>query len=144
VQIELPDNATFRAKRANPNLIYPGDVVIIPGLASPSPSPGPPKGTKLDVPYIRQMGSMDCWHAAVRMIFAYNTGVCINPLDSVLKADAGISADRGEIAALAKETGMMSIPISPKSFTAPELEALLRRYGPLWLPLQGKGPVISW
>lgn len=99
----------------------------------------PPKGTKLDVPYIHQMGSMDCWHAAVRMIFAYKRGVSINPLDSVLKADAGISEDRGEISALAKETGMVSIPINPSSYTGPELEALLRRYGPLWMPLQGKG-----
>jgi hypothetical protein len=47
---------------------------------------------------------MGCWHASVRMIFANNTGVSINPLHSVIKTDAGISEDRGEISTLAKET----------------------------------------
>jgi hypothetical protein len=32
-----PDNAAFRAKRPNPNLIYPGDVIMIPGGAPATP-----------------------------------------------------------------------------------------------------------
>ncbi len=42
-----PDNAAFRAKRPNPDLIYPGDVVMIPnGDAPPGPGPGPGPGPK--------------------------------------------------------------------------------------------------
>jgi hypothetical protein len=38
-----PDNAGFRRKRPNPDLIFPGDVVMIPiGVAPPLPSPTPP------------------------------------------------------------------------------------------------------
>lgn len=33
----LPDNAEFRRRRPNPNLIFPGDVVMIPG-SQPSDS----------------------------------------------------------------------------------------------------------
>src|SRR5262249_23211668 len=36
-----PDNAAFRLKRPDPNRIYPGDVLMIPGGDSPS-SPSPP------------------------------------------------------------------------------------------------------
>jgi hypothetical protein len=32
-----PDNAAFRIKRPNPNLIFPGDVVMIPGAGPPGP-----------------------------------------------------------------------------------------------------------
>lgn len=32
-----PDNAAFRAKRPNPNVIYPGDVIMIPGGAPATP-----------------------------------------------------------------------------------------------------------
>jgi LysM domain len=35
------ENAEFRRKRPNPNLIFPGDVVIVPG--GPSPLPAPPR-----------------------------------------------------------------------------------------------------
>jgi hypothetical protein len=35
-----PANASFRLKRPNPNLIFPGDVLVIPG-GSPGPTPGP-------------------------------------------------------------------------------------------------------
>jgi hypothetical protein len=45
----LPENAPFRAKRPNPDKIYPGDVVLIPGTdpnpplpPSPPPPPLPP------------------------------------------------------------------------------------------------------
>jgi hypothetical protein len=38
-----PDNASFRAKRPNPNLIFPGDVIMVPDAASPTPpAPTPP------------------------------------------------------------------------------------------------------
>jgi LysM domain len=50
-----PDNAAFRIKRPNPNLIYPGDVVMLPGpgaaLTRPgqSSSPGPAKSPAVPV-----------------------------------------------------------------------------------------------
>ncbi len=34
-----PDNAAFRAKRPNPNLIFAGDVLMIPGTGAPAVSP---------------------------------------------------------------------------------------------------------
>ncbi|BBO88400.1 LysM peptidoglycan-binding domain-containing protein [Desulfosarcina ovata] len=36
------DNAAFRAKRPDPNLIYPGDELILPDLEPPAPPPPPP------------------------------------------------------------------------------------------------------
>jgi hypothetical protein len=41
------ENAEFRRKRPNPNLIFPGDVVIIPG--GPSPAPGPQSQLEKDL-----------------------------------------------------------------------------------------------
>jgi LysM repeat protein len=32
-----PANAAFKSKRANPNLIYPGDQIVVPGAAKPTP-----------------------------------------------------------------------------------------------------------
>lgn len=97
---------------------------------------------KLKVPYIMQTGPSDCWHAAVRMIFAYKRGVSINPLGAVYQADAGLSGDCSTIASLAKDTGMVVLPINPTSYTGPQLEAMLGSYGPLWMPLRkaGEGP----
>lgn len=37
-----PDNTAFRAKRPNPNLIFPGDVLMIPNKISPPVPPIPP------------------------------------------------------------------------------------------------------
>jgi hypothetical protein len=45
-----PDNATFRSKRPNPNLIYPGDVVMIPKSAPPSPKPPAPRPPSPSLP----------------------------------------------------------------------------------------------
>jgi hypothetical protein len=39
----LPENAPFRAKRPNPDKIFPGDVVMIPGTDPNAPPPVPPK-----------------------------------------------------------------------------------------------------
>ncbi len=39
-----PDNAAFRHKRPNPNLIYPGDIIMIPSAGPPKPPPLPPAG----------------------------------------------------------------------------------------------------
>lgn len=93
---------------------------------------------RLNVPYIRQTGPNDCWHAAAQMIFAYR-GASIDPLNSVYQADAGLSPDCASIAALAKATGMSTLPISPSSYTGPQLQTMLGTYGPLWMPLQGMG-----
>src|SRR5690348_4555483 len=41
-----PANAGFKAKRPDPNLIYPGDVIVIPdrGVTPPFPTPPPSAG----------------------------------------------------------------------------------------------------
>lgn len=39
----LPENAPFRAKRPNPDKIFPGDVVLIPGTDPNAPPPAPPQ-----------------------------------------------------------------------------------------------------
>jgi hypothetical protein len=64
---------------------------------------------KLNVPHIHQTGAADCWHAAVRMIFTYKRGVSMHVLDSVYKADTGLSPSCAAMAALAKQTGMMPV-----------------------------------
>src|SRR3954451_13621692 len=38
----LPENAPFRARRPNPDLIFPGDIVLIPGDDPNAPPPPPP------------------------------------------------------------------------------------------------------
>jgi ABC-type bacteriocin/lantibiotic exporter with double-glycine peptidase domain len=91
---------------------------------------------KFNVPYIRQTGPNDCWHAAIRMIYAYKKKASFNPAPSLYKADAGLEPNCAGVAALAKDTGMRPVPIKP-CCSAQELEASLRQYGPLWLPLQG-------
>jgi len=49
-----PDNAAFRLKRPDPNRIFPGDVVMIPGGDSPSPPLPPPPVVPKPVPLQRQ------------------------------------------------------------------------------------------
>jgi LysM repeat protein len=46
----LPENAPFRAKRPNPDKIYPGDVVLIPGTDPNAPPPSPPPPSPLPPP----------------------------------------------------------------------------------------------
>jgi len=36
---DSPENSAFRAKRPNPNLIFPGDVLLLPSSPTPSPQP---------------------------------------------------------------------------------------------------------
>ena len=88
---------------------------------------------KLNVPYIRQTGPLDCWHAAIRMIYAYKKQMSPNPAPSLYQADAGLSQDCASVAAMAKDSGMKAVPIQPVN--EQQLEATLRTYGPLWLPL---------
>ena len=84
-----PSNALFRAKRPNPNLIFAGDIIVIPdkgGLPPlPSAPPLPPFGPpSLDPimylvsppPLISQVHPSDCWAAGLSS-FQRATG--INP-----------------------------------------------------------------
>ncbi|WP_170303843.1 LysM peptidoglycan-binding domain-containing protein [Reyranella soli] len=45
-----PANASFRAKRPNPNLIFPGDVLVIPGVDPPGPTPPSPPTPPIPAP----------------------------------------------------------------------------------------------
>jgi ABC-type bacteriocin/lantibiotic exporter with double-glycine peptidase domain len=92
---------------------------------------------QLNVPYIRQTGDWDCWHAAIRMIYAYKRRASPNPSPALYQADAGLPGNCASVAAMAKDAGLKPLPTQP--VTAAQLEALLKQYGPLWLPLQGKG-----
>ncbi len=42
---DAPENADFRRRRPNPNLIHPGDRVVIPARKPGAPSPRPPRRT---------------------------------------------------------------------------------------------------
>lgn len=74
---EHPDNAAFRIKRPNPNLIYPGDALFIPakivGAAAAAPA-SPPTAKYVKPPKLvkQQLGVStgtviinDCWAAAL-------------------------------------------------------------------------------
>ena len=39
---DAPENAAFRKRRPNPNLIFPGDVIAVPELAAAAPPPREP------------------------------------------------------------------------------------------------------
>lgn len=66
-----PSNANFRAKRPNPNLIYPGDVIVIPDKAGKPPTQfTPPSFSSTSYvlslpPLISQVLSTDCWAAGL-------------------------------------------------------------------------------
>jgi ABC-type bacteriocin/lantibiotic exporter with double-glycine peptidase domain len=92
---------------------------------------------QLDVPYISQTGDADCWHAAIRMIYAYKKQMCPNPAPATYQAGVGLSPNCAAVAAMAKAAGLKPVPNQPN--TDQQLEAILRQYGPLWLPLQGLG-----
>lgn len=58
-----PDNADFRRKRPNPNLIYPGDVIMIPSSSTGStpstpPTPSTPMKIQLDSHQVGQTGDI--------------------------------------------------------------------------------------
>ena len=81
-----PDNAAFRRRRPNPNLIYPGDVVMVPGNVGPGPTcfdyrvPG-------IVQVIRQRTSLVCWAAAYTMMRSWKHQQSFEPRYAVAAVD---------------------------------------------------------
>jgi ABC-type bacteriocin/lantibiotic exporter with double-glycine peptidase domain len=90
---------------------------------------------QLNVPYIRQTSAMDCWHAAVRMIYAYKKKMSPNPAPSLYQSGGGLAQAQNcaSVAAMARQIGMQAVPLQPAN--EKQLEAALTQYGPLWLPL---------
>jgi hypothetical protein len=71
-----PSNAAFRRKRPNPNLIFPGDVVVIPAGGGGIPGPPQPPPRRLpDLPFtvsgqrflVGQPNVKTCWAAGLTM-----------------------------------------------------------------------------
>lgn len=62
------ENAAFRALRANPNLIHPGDVIHIPDLAEVQAMDQRPVFVRHDVPLFTQSAET-CWRATGRMLY---------------------------------------------------------------------------
>jgi hypothetical protein len=89
--------------------------------------------TRLRVPYVHQDTDYSCWFAATQMIFQFKH-MSVAPLYSLYKADTGLPL--GREADLLTATGMAAIPAQASSYSAPQIECFLRKYGPLLMPLK--------
>ncbi len=91
---------------------------------------------KLEVPVLAQEKSMCCWHTSAMMIWHYwqqKTGKS-GPMNTVLpvyNADSGLSVSAQEFITLGKTTGLSLLP-SKATYSAEDLFAMLRDWGPLW------------
>ena len=126
-----PANAAFRAKRPNPNLIHPGDVIMVPGAGY------------YEVPHVTlipQQLNMSCWYASAQMLIKWKTDTqrmstgAIPPeldLESRSLRDGNTGILNPQILALANRIGLRAVP--PMSPTPEAIESWLRQYGPLWV-----------
>ena len=107
-----PDNAGFRAKRPNPNLIFPGDIIMVPDGSPPAPparTPTPP--TPIPPPALR--GILRIWINAfipgdvpgytINIVRGTNSGKTaiplpalarLNPLNTLKDWNAGYLTDQ--------------------------------------------------
>jgi hypothetical protein len=128
------DNAAFRRKRPNPNLIYPGDVIMI------------PKSDKryYEVPgmtLIPQQDDSSCWYASAQMLIHWKMNrhqmsfadLVPPELDSECRRirDNGSGIVNPQILDMANRLGLRYVP--PMSPTPQALEMWLRQHGPLWV-----------
>jgi hypothetical protein len=129
-----PFNAAFRLKRPNPNLIYPGDVVMIPHVdARYYEVPG--------MTLIPQQDNTSCWYASAQMLVHWKMNklrMCLtNLIPPELDAECRMIRDAGggvvnpQILAVANRLGLCAVP--PMSPTPQALEKWLRQFGPLWV-----------
>ncbi len=93
---------------------------------------------RLVVPLIQQIGSMTCWHASARMLWAYKYRQSINPLPDYFYMNRGITAS--EFIRLASEVGLFTLPIVNQSYHYTFIERLLSLWGPIWAAGQWYGP----
>lgn len=136
-----PDNAALRRRRPDPNRIFPGDVVMIPGgRAAYYEVPG--------MTLIRQQDNTSCWYASAQMLIqwkmdrlrACQMGLVPPELDAECRRirDAGGGIVNSQILAMANRLGLRAVP--PQSPTPGALENWLRKYGPLWV--NGKNHIV--
>lgn len=131
----LSENAAFRAKRPDPNLIQPGDVVTVPGSVATTGY------VVTGMTRIQQTMNMSCWYASAQMLIRWRrdktqsteAGI-VDPSEDPMseamkKSDTGISD--AQIVAFAKRLGLEEIP--PMSPTEAAIEQWLKSYGPLWV-----------
>jgi hypothetical protein len=128
------DNAAFRRKRPNPDLIHPGDVVMIPR----------PDVRYYEVPgmtLISQQDNSSCWYASAQMLIHWKMNKLQMSLANLVPPnfdaecrrirDAGGGIVNPQILAMANRLGLRAVP--PMSPTPQALEQWLRQYGPLWV-----------
>ncbi|HUD54592.1 MAG TPA: papain-like cysteine protease family protein [Terracidiphilus sp.] len=91
----------------------------------------------LDVPLITQDKPMACWHASVRMLFAFRNQSA-DPLDLQYVADQGITAS--QFVDLATAAGLDTIPQVNQSYDWRFIDGLLGNFGPIWAAGDWNGP----
>jgi hypothetical protein len=125
-----PDNAAFRRKRPNPNLIYPGDIVMVPDNL-------PGRSISYNVPLIPQTTVMGCWAAGVAMILGWRDRMSIDP--STIARNPGGAPYLAQLQAgldpndvfILRRWGL--VVRAPQSYTVEGFAQLLERHGPLWV-----------
>jgi hypothetical protein len=129
-----PDNAEFRRKRPNPNLIFPGDVVMI-------PSPSLPGYEVPGMTLIPQDDNTSCWYASAQMLIHWKMNRLRQSLADLVPPeldaqcrtirDAGGGIVNPQILGMAQRLGLRAVP--PMSPTPQALRTWLQQYGPLWV-----------
>ena len=135
-----PDNAAFRSKRPNPNLIYPGDVVMIPTGKAPANVTYTVPGL---VAVIRQPTSLVCWATAYAIMRSWKDQASYSIRDAVARVAEkyGIMVDKNqglppaEFTPFLSAAGMQHEPMA--NLTIQGWQNLLKRYGPLWVGTLG-------
>jgi len=135
------ENADFRRKRPNPNLIYPGDVIMIPQRIEP---PYEVPGLTL----IPQQDNNSCWYASAQMLIHWKmnrlrqslAGLVPPEFDAQCRQikDAGGGIVNAQILAMVKRLGLRAVP--PMSPAPQALRSWLVKYGPLWV--NGKSHIV--
>ena len=144
-----PDNADFHRNHPNPNLIKPGDVVMI-----PEPPQPPANYTVPDMNLIPQDQSNACWYASARMVVEWkrSTERMTRPdllapgeepiLAAIHKANNGLQW--AQMRTFAQQLGLRPLPLGTP--TPKTLENWLRTYGPIWtdgVPVNAAGVVVG-
>jgi papain like cysteine protease AvrRpt2/LysM domain-containing protein len=140
-----PQNADFRRRRPNPNLIYPGDVVFLPdGRITPPPGPAPaPRRLDYTVPgmidVIAQPTSLVCWATVYTMMrsWKFQTSTPIRTAVAEVDERYGIRVDNNqalppnEFLPFLRAANMRYEPMA--NYTIEAWANNLRSYGMLWV-----------
>lgn len=85
---------------------------------------------KLTVPLVLQQLSMECWYASACMVAYYRRPGPRLGLPDKWIPNKGVNL--ADFARLAQAEGLKSVQGVVGKFSAPQLEALLQRCGPIW------------